>query len=97
MKLKLAYRFSYGGNPLGVDEFAYSWFNKETGPTSIYFYCRGNSKRPRICSIPITQEPAANRKWDWDGNWEEPTISPSIGCDARCGWHGHIIKGDILP
>ncbi len=35
----------------------------------------------------------------WDGNEEEPTITPSIGCDnaPRCGWHGSITAGDRNP
>jgi hypothetical protein len=30
-------------------------------------------------------------QWDWDGNRESPTFSPSINCGA-C-WHGYIRKG----
>lgn len=29
--------------------------------------------------------------WDWDGNRETPTFSPSINC-GRC-WHGYIENG----
>jgi hypothetical protein len=43
--------------------------------------------------------------WDWDGNVIEPTFTPSIHCKthtddgrkaAGCGWHGHIVKGEIV-
>jgi hypothetical protein len=30
-------------------------------------------------------------QWDWDGDRENPTFSPSINCKA-C-WHGYIRKG----
>lgn len=30
-------------------------------------------------------------QWDWDGNRETPTFSPSIDCKG-C-WHGYIRKG----
>ncbi len=30
-------------------------------------------------------------QWDWDGNREAPTFSPSINC-GRC-WHGYIEGG----
>ncbi len=30
-------------------------------------------------------------QWDWNGNREAPTFSPSINCDG-C-WHGYIEKG----
>ena len=37
------------------------------------------------------------RTWQWDGNEAEPTITPSIGCDAapRCGCHRTITAGVI--
>lgn len=30
-------------------------------------------------------------QWDWDGNREAPTFSPSVNCTG-C-WHGYIEKG----
>lgn len=35
-------------------------------------------------------------QWDWDGNPEAPTFSPSINCEKHCGWHGYIKKGRCL-
>lgn len=32
-------------------------------------------------------------QWDWDGNREAPTFSPSIDCSKACGWHGYIRAG----
>ena len=32
-------------------------------------------------------------QWDWDGNREAPTLSPSINCESHCGWHGYIRAG----
>jgi len=32
-------------------------------------------------------------QWDWDGNRETPTLSPSINCESHCGWHGYIRNG----
>lgn len=32
-------------------------------------------------------------QWDWNGNRENPTFSPSINCEANCGWHGYIRSG----
>jgi hypothetical protein len=39
--------------------------------------------------------------WQWDGNLDRPTITPSINCIAEkdgkptggCGWHGFITSG----
>lgn len=55
----------------------------------------------KVCLIPIHQAPACEspqRTWQWDGNEAEPTIVPSIGCDAapRCGAHRTIQRGEIL-
>lgn len=66
-------------------------------PTHIIFInpkCRLGS-----CQIPIKRGPPDNaaHKWGWDGNMETPTLTPSIGCDHRCGWHGHITNGEITP
>jgi hypothetical protein len=31
-------------------------------------------------------------QWDFDGNRDAPTFSPSINC-GYCGWHGYIRSG----
>lgn len=88
---------TYAQGPLAKDQFAFLWQSPNPKIHGIKFWCRGGKKR--ICGIAITDGPAdaAKNIWHWDGNTEEPTLSPSIGCDQRCGWHGHIIKGEILP
>ena len=32
-------------------------------------------------------------QWDWDGNRQAPTFSPSINCEKHCGWHGYLRAG----
>lgn len=32
-------------------------------------------------------------QWDWDGNRDSPTFSPSVNCASHCGWHGYIRNG----
>jgi hypothetical protein len=84
-----------GGHPSGITaagEFTYIW--KDGKPDQIVFK-NGACK----CSVHITSGPPTHPRWHWNGNLECPTLSPSIGCDAapRCGWHGHIIDGEIKP
>lgn len=51
-------------------------------------------------SVPRPTEGKLN-VWGWDGNLENPTITPSINCIAEndgkptggCGWHGFITNG----
>lgn len=31
--------------------------------------------------------------WKWDGNFEAPTLTPSINCVSGCGWHGYLTAG----
>lgn len=34
-------------------------------------------------------------KWDWDGNIENPTITPSIQFMTGCKWHGFLTNGEF--
>jgi hypothetical protein len=69
------------------------------GSIEIVLFC----PRAGTCAQYVRQNvPAGDadgrRYWQWDGNWEQPTIAPSIGCDdlnTRCGQHMTISAGDI--
>lgn len=37
----------------------------------------------------LTERPS----WEWDGNVEKPTLSPSIACTTPCKWHGFLKAG----
>lgn len=46
-------------------------------------------------SLPIgTKKPAEGPSWQWDGNREKPTLSPSI--HAYSHWHGWIRNGEMV-
>lgn len=32
-------------------------------------------------------------KWDWNGDREKPTLTPSILRTAGCRWHGYLTDG----
>lgn len=104
MKLTM-YPVSLNGNTIAADQFGYTLkpgcgFNA-AGVDTIQFWCRGGKRR--ICSVALTLGPQQDadghgvRRWHWDGNMESPTITPSIGCDQKCGWHGGIAAGEIAP
>lgn len=47
--------------------------------------------------IPIKTEDKPSSKphaWDWNGNIESPTLSPSINIVGR--WHGYLRDGNIV-
>lgn len=104
MKLRM-YPVSLNGNIVARDEFGYTLKGgcgfEPAGVDTIQFRCRGGKNR--ICSVSLTLGSAVEadelgvRRWHWDGNMHAPTLAPSIGCDAKCGWHGHITAGDITP
>lgn len=35
--------------------------------------------------------PHASPSWDWDGNWDAPTLSPSVHHVGH--WHGYLRNG----
>lgn len=82
---------------VGLPGLAKGEFTYTRGFTEIAFPCPGG--RLKYCIQKIHRAPAdeATRTWQWDGNVEAPTLTPSIGCDQRCGWHGHIINGEQTP
>lgn len=54
--------------------------------------------RGQLVSLYITsvQYPAENKSplWTWDGNQENPTITPSINVIGR--WHGYLTNGKLI-
>ncbi len=91
------YPVSLNGNRLEKDEFGFH-VDRNGEPIDITFMC---PNRNAECFVRIQRgEPdPANGKHGWDGDRTEPTIKPSIGCNQapRCGWHGHITKGERTP
>lgn len=43
----------------------------------------------RIPPVVVAQQPS----WDWDGNEEQPTLTPSIRKLDGCKWHGYLTRG----
>lgn len=69
------------------------------GGIEIVLYC----PRSGTCAHYVRENvPASDadgrRYWQWDGNWENPTIEPSIRCNdlqRRCGQRMTITSGNI--
>jgi len=92
---------SLNGNELALDEFGYTLHRGKgftpDGVNEIRFPCRGKKFNGCVVRLTLGAANEAEARFHWDGNMAEPTVTPSIGCDKRCGWHGHITKGEILP
>jgi len=74
------------------------------GATAHILFVCPNGKRCGVLLGPASvPRPAPDlcHTWAWDGNREQPTITPSINCISEkdgkpaggCGWHGFITKG----
>lgn len=46
------------------------------------------------CRFPLWSKPATGTMWQWDGNFEAPTINPSINCRGGCERHFTMTKGE---
>lgn len=47
-----------------------------------------------VGSLTIRDAVATERpSWEWDGNVEKPTLSPSIQKTSSCRWHGYLRAG----
>lgn len=68
----------------------YSHGTNETA--GLQFVCPGCRA---ICSIAFIKV-GSYTTWEWDGNREQPTATPSIHHTKTlggCGWHGFLTKG----
>lgn len=65
-------------------------FNRPFGPMCLFACPRGHG----TCSAEC--EPTPGALWKLHGSPEAPTLTPSIHCNRRCGWHGYVQKGHTI-
>lgn len=69
------------------------------GDDSLIYICPCGCQELRALPIyrdgqtPLMPHP----RWRWDGNSDEPTLSPSIKHLDKCKWHGYLVKGVWEP
>ena len=72
------------------------WFRVEDGAAGhawLQYNCPcGCGSVGQIHMVP-TGTPHDSRTWEWDGNRERPTLSPSIRRTIDCKFHGHLQAG----
>lgn len=69
---------------------------REHGKATLLVECdRGahHGRETLECPRSLWQQPAAGCMWQWDGDVELPTITPSIDCKGGCGRHFTLIQG----
>lgn len=60
---------------------------------TLEFICPRTSKYCGAILVGHLTKPAINPSWQWDGNFEAPTLTPSVNCVSGCGWHGFLKAG----
>lgn len=68
---------------------------EQCGPKHSRFWFDCPKTPGKECHVLLKPWPINAPTWEWDGNAQEPTLSPSIDC-TDCGWHGHIVKGKTI-
>ncbi len=62
-----------------------------------YILCECPCGCGSFMNLPIATGPKQERKWQWDGNREMPTLAPSIRDLSGCRWHGFLERGIWTP
>lgn len=74
------------------------WGQGEGGrPKWAMFTCPRDARRQ--CMIALRpQKNGVGASWDWNGDVNAPSFTPSIACNgsAGCGWHGYITAGAFV-
>jgi hypothetical protein len=79
-------------NPEGsVHDLAIGEFYFQTCHGRLYFHAR--LPGDLVCVIPVVVGRPAGQAWGWDGNYNEPTLTPSIDCQGHERWHGWVRAG----
>jgi hypothetical protein len=60
---------------------------------SMMFRCPRSGKYCGSILVGFPQKPSISPSWKWDGNFNCPTLTPSINCVDGCKWHGHLRAG----
>lgn len=60
---------------------------------SMDFVCPRTGKMCGHIIVGYPAKPAISPSWLWDGNFDAPTLTPSINCVSGCGWHGWLRAG----
>jgi hypothetical protein len=48
-----------------------------------------------VHAVSVCRGTKTERSWLWDGDIENPTLTPSIQCLSPCGWHGYLTAGEF--
>lgn len=58
--------------------------------TSLWWWCAGCDEAHRC---PLAPYDGASATWDWNGDHEYPTLSPSVACEGKTRCHSYLRSG----
>lgn len=70
-----------------------SFWVEPTHDDKAHLRIRCDRSHEGACRFSLWQKAASGIMWQWDGNVEQPTITPSVACNGGCGRHWVITKG----
>lgn len=57
------------------------------------YVCPRTGKYCGTIRVAYPDKPANGPSWTFDGNFDAPSLTPSINCVSGCGWHGYLTAG----
>ncbi len=80
---------------LPAGEIALFGYGEGGKPKWAAFTCPRNPQGQ--CMIALNpQKNGGGAGWDWNGDIDAPSFTPSIDCKGGCGWHGFITAGAFV-
>lgn len=62
-----------------------------------YFFSHDKESILFMCPCGCGQiRTVPTKRWNWDGNEDSPTLSPSIQVLNECKWHGFLTNGEWI-
>ncbi len=78
-----------------VADYAPGTFHLTAASSRIIYMCPCGCGQAR--ELRLIRSDADGSGWRWDGNREQPTLTPSIRHLDRCKWHGFLRAGVWEP
>ena len=75
---------------------AMCWYIGPTGRRFLRLLTPHQNREQEYVSLPVKPYEGQMASWEWDGNLERPTLTPSIDILTTGGWHGYVTNGNLV-
>lgn len=72
------------------------WYFVEGDTHLIVLLPCGESEHGETAALPLRPATPEHPSWEWNGNRDKPTLSPSILHRGVCAWHGYLRDGVLV-